>query len=220
MNNPSQKRADLLYRCPVCNVRLSAEPALPAYDAPCPDCGSSLWCGRSTVDGVVLLHILPDRTPEHADIERLTASLVTSTSVPRIVLDLSNLEFITSALMARLIVLNKHVRGVKGRLVLCGLSPLVLEVFCRTRLETLFEVLDTVPDALDTLQSPPSSGPGPARTVEGGKPGIDSRDRNRPSRHQVRPGRKEKSGPTFLPPDRSAGPGDAARPISFMLRAS
>lgn len=220
MSNLFEERADLLYRCPVCNIGLTAEPALPAYDVPCSGCGYSLWCGKRTVDGVVVLYVLPNRTPEHADIERLAASLGSSSGVPRIVLDLSGLDFISSSLMARLIALNKRVRGAEGRLVLCGLSPCVQEAFRHTRIETLFDVLDTVSDALDALKSRPSCGPGHATAVEGGKPDVDGNERNRPSRGQVRPSGNEKSDP-FLPPrGSSTGPSDAARPLSFMLGAS
>ena len=60
-----------LYQCPVCGMRVAAQAALPAYDTPCPDCGYSLWCRKRMADGEVILSVLPNRIPQHTDIERL-----------------------------------------------------------------------------------------------------------------------------------------------------
>jgi anti-anti-sigma factor len=151
MTELSEKRAGPLYRCPVCDVVLAAEPALPTYDAPCPDCGYRLWCRKRKVRDVVVLSVLPDRTPQLADIERLAESLERSSRVLRVVLDLSGLALIDSAMMARLISFRRRVLPAKGKLVLCGLSPHVRTVFARTHIETLFEIVDTVTDAVRTL---------------------------------------------------------------------
>jgi anti-anti-sigma factor len=134
----------------VCDVTLAAEPALPRYDTPCPDCGYRLWCRRRKVEDVVFLSVLPDRTPERADIERLAESLERSCRVLRVVVDLSGLDFINSAMMAGLLVLRKRVLAAKGRLVLCGLSPHVQAIFSSTQIERLFEIVATVTDAVST----------------------------------------------------------------------
>ena len=83
-----EKRAGPSYRCPVCDVMLAAEPALPAYDAPCPDCGYRLWCRKRKVGDVVVLSVLPDRTPEHSELERLAESFLRRRDVLRVVVDL------------------------------------------------------------------------------------------------------------------------------------
>jgi anti-anti-sigma factor len=148
-----EERAGPSYRCPVCDVTLAAEPALPTYDTPCPDCGYQLWCRKRKVDDVVLLSVLPDRTAERADIERLAESLVRSCHVLRVVIDLSGLEFISSAMIAELLALRKRVLAAKGRLVLCGLSPYVQTIFSSTQIERLFEIVDAVTDAVSTFNS-------------------------------------------------------------------
>jgi len=92
------------------------------------------------VDGVVILHIVPEVTPEHADVERLCEQLVSSDDAPRVVFDLSDLDLINSALTARLIAVNKRVRAANGKLVLCGLCPIVLETFRGSRLDRVFSI--------------------------------------------------------------------------------
>jgi anti-anti-sigma factor len=146
-----EKRAGPSYRCPVCDVMLAAEPALPTYDAPCPDCGCRLWCRKRKVGDVVVLSVLPDSTPEVADIEQVAESLERSSRVLSVVVDLSGLAVIDSTLMARLISIRKRVLVAKGRLVLCGLTPHVQAIFARTHIETLFPIVDTVTDAVRTL---------------------------------------------------------------------
>jgi anti-anti-sigma factor len=148
-----EKRAGPSYRCPVCDVMLAAEPTLHTYDARCPDCGYRQWCRKRKVGDVVVLSVLPDRTPELADIELLAESLERSSRVLRVVVDLSGLALIDSTMMARLISMRKRVLAAKGKLVLCGLSPHVRTIFARTHIETLFEIVDTATDAVSTLGS-------------------------------------------------------------------
>lgn len=184
MTGLAERREDLSYQCPVCDVTLTAEPALPTYDAPCPDCGYGLWCRKRKVDDVVVLSVLPDRTPELADIKRLTESLVRSCRVLRVVVDLSDLNFVNSAMMARLISLRRRVLAAKGRLVLCGLSPHVETVFSRTRIDSLFEIRDTSTDALSELSSRTGSRREHAMKVESPQVAVDDAKRNRPPRIQ------------------------------------
>lgn len=180
MNERLNKREGLSYRCPVCDVTLAAEPVLPMYDTPCPNCGYRLWCRKKKVGDVVVLSVLPDGTPEVAEIERLVESLVGSCRMLRVVVDLSGLEFINSAMMARLISLRKRVLAAKGKLVLCGLSPHVQTVFSRTRIETLFEIVDTATDAVRTLSSEARHRQVPATRIQASQPAINAAGGNRP----------------------------------------
>jgi anti-anti-sigma factor len=105
------------------------------------------------VDGVSVLLILPDRTPDYPDVRRLVQALARGTGVPRVAVDLSCMDHIRSGLMAQLILLKKQVQAVHGKLALCELSPLVREVFRRTCIDTLFEIHQTLPDALRSIRS-------------------------------------------------------------------
>ncbi len=57
-----------------------------------------------------------------------------------LLLDFTNVEYITSVELGTLISLYKQVRAAGGRLTLFNLSPLVFGVFTTTRLQTLLEI--------------------------------------------------------------------------------
>jgi len=102
-------------------------------------------------DDVAVLCAIPGKTPEHAEIERLADSLVSPSGVPRVVVQLSALDFMSSAFIARLVALNKRIRAAKGTLILCGLHPFVREAFHDSRLETVFDISDDQEAALANL---------------------------------------------------------------------
>jgi anti-sigma B factor antagonist len=58
----------------------------------------------------------------------------------KILLNFSNVEFLSSAALGKLITLNRKVQAVKGKLVLCGLTNDILEVFAITKLDKLFTI--------------------------------------------------------------------------------
>jgi anti-anti-sigma factor len=111
------------------------------------------WYRKSRIDGAVVLSLAPEELPEDHEVQFLARSLGRTGGIPRAVVDLSHFDIISSSWMARLLLLRKRIEAAKGRLVLCGLSPLVRETFSYTRLDTLFEILDTVADAVRTLNS-------------------------------------------------------------------
>ena len=57
-----------------------------------------------------------------------------------LLLDFTNVEYITSAELGTLVGLHKRVKAGGGRLTLFNLIPRVFEVFTVTRLETLLEI--------------------------------------------------------------------------------
>lgn len=68
--------------------------------------------------------------------------------VSRIVVDLTAITLITTPGLGALVAVQKFCREHSIRLVLCGLSPYVREIFDLTRLSTIFEVVATREDAL------------------------------------------------------------------------
>jgi anti-anti-sigma factor len=90
----------------------------------------------------VVLDVLPDRTPEPDEVEELVEVLVREHAASRVVVDLSRLDLIDSCLTARLVSMNKLVRSSGGRLVLCGLCPIVREILEQFRLDRVFEIVD------------------------------------------------------------------------------
>ncbi|MBL7039224.1 MAG: STAS domain-containing protein [Pirellulaceae bacterium] len=137
---PSETAEDASYECPVCGARLTVEPPLPPHEAPCPVCAYPLWCRKRTVDDVVVLDVMRGRTPEHAEMQQVAEKLLGSKAPLRVVVDLSDLDFISSALMARLVALNKRIRAADGRFILCGMQPVVRDAFHDSTLHRVFEI--------------------------------------------------------------------------------
>jgi len=135
------------YRCCVCGEVLPYHPAF-CVEHDCPHCGASLWCFQRNqiqpigLDASIVLEALPGRTPALEDIDRLTRALLASHHELHVTIELSALEIVNSALVAMLVLLNKRLRAAGGSLRLCGLTPVVREIFSRFKLNTLFEIVD------------------------------------------------------------------------------
>jgi anti-anti-sigma factor len=90
----------------------------------------------------VILNLLADLDLENADLDRLAELLIRSDPAPHIVLNLSNVEFVSSTFLGRLLAMQKRINAAKGTLVLCGMNTVVREIFEVTKLETFFNFSD------------------------------------------------------------------------------
>jgi len=68
-----------------------------------------------------------------------------------IVVDLTQLEYISSMGLGYLLNVNKKLQGAGGKLVICGLSGLVKEVFRLSGFNKLFPTYDTADAAFEKL---------------------------------------------------------------------
>ena len=129
------------YQCPFCGNALPRFAALPPFDAPCCECGSRLWCRqRASVEGV-MLEAVAGRAPESGEVERLVDALERHGAPDRVFVDLSQLSVINSSFLAALVGMKKRLQPFGCTLYLCGLRPLVREIFERLRLDTLFHLV-------------------------------------------------------------------------------
>ena len=69
----------------------------------------------------------------------------------KIVLDFSNVEYLSSAALGKLITMDKKVKAAKGKLRLCNIRPDIYEVFAITKLNKLFDMKDSLEAALQGL---------------------------------------------------------------------
>ncbi len=67
-------------------------------------------------------------------------SLVDEEGWRKILLNFSNVEYLSSAALGKLITLNKKLQAVGGRLILCNIDPQIYEVFEITKLNKLFTI--------------------------------------------------------------------------------
>lgn len=84
------------------------------------------------------------------DIQQMGDELfqVVAGGATQVVLDMSAVEFLSSAALNRLIMLNKKFKDVDGSLRLSGLTSEIDKIFTITRLNILFEIHPNVPSAL------------------------------------------------------------------------
>lgn len=67
-------------------------------------------------------------------------SLVDELGRKKILLNFSNVEYLSSAALGKFITLNKKVNGAGGKLILCAIDPTIYEVFEITKLNKVFTI--------------------------------------------------------------------------------
>jgi anti-sigma B factor antagonist len=74
--------------------------------------------------------------------------LVDDHKLTRLLLNFRNVRYISTAMLGRLIGLNKKIERAKGQLKLCGLGPVLKDIFHISRLDRVFDLFEDVPGAL------------------------------------------------------------------------
>ena len=97
------------------------------------------------VDGVAIVSSSPRRWPCSRGTRFRTSArsypdLVDSRMEPKILLNLSNAHFMSSAMLAHLVKIHRKLQAVKGRLRLCGLRPVILDAFRVSHFDKIFEI--------------------------------------------------------------------------------
>ena len=111
---------------------------------------------RTYADTVV---VAPSGRLDHDHCEAFRAGLQphldrATASSQRIVLDLSGLEYVSSAGLRCFMLAAKQAGSHGGKIVLAALRPVVAEIFQISRFDMLFEIFPSVRDALGTLSAP------------------------------------------------------------------
>jgi anti-sigma B factor antagonist len=78
-------------------------------------------------------------------------SLVDEVGRRKLLLNFANVEYLSSAALAKLITLNKKLQQVGGRLILCNISDQIYEVFEITKLNKLFNIHREEQEALQAF---------------------------------------------------------------------
>ena len=97
-----------------------------------------------------------DRITEEDNIEQLgheLFTLVDQKGCRKLVVDLQNVEYITSSVIGKLISLHRKLHRAGGMLVLCNLSPKLEDVFRTSRLIDYFQCASGVDKAVARLAS-------------------------------------------------------------------
>ena len=83
-----------------------------------------------------------------ADIQNTLNSMVEEEPQPRLLLDFSNVDHLSSAALGALININNKIKAKNGQLRLANIKPQIFEVFVITKLNKLFKILPTRDAAL------------------------------------------------------------------------
>ncbi|HZZ73900.1 MAG TPA: STAS domain-containing protein [Pirellulales bacterium] len=75
-------------------------------------------------------------------------TLVEEQTGKKLLLNFTNVEFLSSAALGKLITLDKKVKAHNGRLKLSNIRPEIYEVFAITKLNKLFDIRDDEASAL------------------------------------------------------------------------
>jgi anti-sigma B factor antagonist len=93
--------------------------------------------------------ILDDTTLD--EIKREINTLLGQAVGPDVLLDFSNVEFMSSAMLGLLGQVHRKIAAGKGRLRMCGIRPEIMQVFKLTSLDKLFSIHKDAPAALATF---------------------------------------------------------------------
>lgn len=91
-------------------------------------------------DGIILVQIARDRVLEMAVISAISVELTALLErypKPSVILDLSPVAYISSAMIGKLIAFYKGVMGMKGRLAIGGVRPELMPLFKITQIDRL-----------------------------------------------------------------------------------
>ena len=87
------------------------------------------------------------------DIKALEDSVMPLIDSPaNIIIDFSNVQFLSSTVLGLLIRISKKVNENRGRLKLCCINPKIFEIFKITRLDEIFDIHNDAKKALLSLK--------------------------------------------------------------------
>lgn len=100
-----------------------------------------------------VITLTDEKLLEDDDIKALEDSVMPLIDGPaNIVIDFSNVQFLSSAVLGLLIRISKKVNENRGRLKLCCISPKIFDIFKITRLDEIFDIHNDAKKALLSLK--------------------------------------------------------------------
>ena len=105
----------------------------------------------SEKDGVTVVLLLDRKILDELNIQEIGDELfrlVEEEGRQDLVLNFSNVEFLSSAALGKLITLDKKIKAHDGRLKLCSIHPEIYKVFEITRLYKVFDIQEDEAAAL------------------------------------------------------------------------
>jgi anti-sigma B factor antagonist len=96
------------------------------------------------VDGVAVVNFLETVSMFEGDkvtgVSNELIDLVESRRFTKILLNLSNAHYVSSAMLAHLVKLNRKIQEAKGKVRLCSLRPVIQDAFKVSNFDKIFEI--------------------------------------------------------------------------------
>ncbi|MHC5060742.1 MAG: STAS domain-containing protein [Planctomycetota bacterium] len=97
------------------------------------------------IENATIATLTDEQILDEADVQGLEKSimpLVEEAEVINLVIDFSNIKFLTSAVLGILIRVSKKIYESDGQLKLCSINSKILEIFKVTRLDRIFDICE------------------------------------------------------------------------------
>ena len=130
-------------------------PRKPQWPSSGPSAGPKPKIQTVTQGDVGVVSILEARILDEASINAMGKALldlVKKQYMIKMVIDLGEVKYLSSAFLRQLIALYKALKEEKGDLRLCRVDPQVREVFKITQLDKMIEIHDTLQKAVESLK--------------------------------------------------------------------
>lgn len=100
-----------------------------------------------------VITITDEKILEDEDVKALEESIIPLVEGPvNLIIDFSNVRFLSSAVLGLLIRVSKRTTEQKGKLKLCGIGPRIFEIFKITRLDEIFDICEDAKKAMSSLK--------------------------------------------------------------------
>ncbi|MFO0908739.1 MAG: STAS domain-containing protein [Isosphaeraceae bacterium] len=140
------KMTDRPEQCPVCGDSVGSVNG----QTPCPRCGHLLWFSSERLGDITVVHLSDNRVAIMELLDLLDINLLDG-GIGTLVLDLGGIQTVSSAVLGKLVKLSGRARSVAGRLAFCQLHADLKRVLQITRLDQVFDIHDSLDDALASL---------------------------------------------------------------------
>ena len=107
--------------------------------------GTKTVCHPRVIEDIVCVELLTPvliDEPLIQELETVVIKAIGTQPVPKVIVDFSNVNYVSSAVFGKLIAIHRRLKGSGQRLRLAGMSTLIRQMFAVTRMDSLFDVHD------------------------------------------------------------------------------
>ena len=133
--------------CPICGEKVVVGALQMPGEVSCPACGHVLWFHIRSADDIVVLDVISGKVAINQELDKVCGLLTCDRETPRVVLNMSDVQFVSSSFIAGLVALHKRLRSVDGKMVVCEMNPVVQETLRGAKLDKLLFIAVTEQEA-------------------------------------------------------------------------